>query len=131
MKDADNSAHATLKPHQVVAEFSRALWQLRGPIAFLFVLYLLLSVVMYNFGGQVDSASGLPCSFGEALYLCAMRAITIGQSDIVPTTSVGHIVSVSLGVLGILLVSTVAAAAVRGVGEAIQNAGTSLGQLSR
>ncbi|MCP3709595.1 potassium channel family protein [Paraburkholderia sp. CNPSo 3274] len=124
MKAANNSAHATLMARHVVAEFPKALWQLCAPIAFLFALYLLLSVVMYNFGGPVDSASGLPCSFGEALYLCAMRAITIGQSDIVPTTSVGHIVSVSLGVLGILLVSTVAAAAVRGVDEAIQNAGT-------
>ncbi|MEX3942389.1 ion channel [Paraburkholderia sp. BR10937] len=62
--------------------------------------------------------------FGEALYLCAMRAITIGYSGIVPTTSVGHIVSGSLGVLGILLVGSVAAAALRGVDEAIQRAGT-------
>jgi voltage-gated potassium channel len=53
-----------------------------------------------------------------------MRAITIGYRNIVPTTTVGRIDSASLGVLGILLVSTVAAAAVRGVDEAIQDAGT-------
>ncbi|SIT51821.1 Ion transport 2 domain protein [Paraburkholderia piptadeniae] len=123
MENANSSAHAPLKTRHVVAEFSRALWQLRAPIAFLFVLYLLLSVVMYNFGGPVDSTSGSPCSFGETLYFCAMRAITIGYRNIVPTTTVGRIDSVSLGVLGILPVSTVAAAAVRGVHEAIQNAG--------
>ncbi|MEM5403147.1 potassium channel family protein [Paraburkholderia unamae] len=124
MKNASNSAHTTLLARCVVAEFPKALWQLRAPIAFLFALYFALAVVMYHFGGPVESASGLPCSFGEALYLCAMRAITIGYSGIVPTTSVGHIVSGSLGVLGILLVGSVAAAALRGVDEAIQRAGT-------
>ncbi|MEX3931728.1 potassium channel family protein [Paraburkholderia phymatum] len=124
MENANGSAHAPLKTRHVVAELSRALGRLRAPIAFLFVLYLLLSVVMYDFGGPVQSTSGSPCSFGEALYFCAMRAITIGYRYIVPTTTVVHIDSVSLGVLGILLVSTVAAAAVRGVHEAIQNADT-------
>ncbi|MCP3719954.1 ion channel [Paraburkholderia sp. CNPSo 3281] len=124
MKNASNSVHDPLKPHQVVAEFSRALWQLRGPIAFLCVLYLLLAVVMYNFGGPVDSGSGTRCSFGATLYLWAMRAITIGYSNILPNTTGGCIASASLGVLGILIACTVAAAAVRGVGEAIENAGT-------
>jgi voltage-gated potassium channel len=124
MKNANNSAHAPLKARHVVAEISRAVWHLRAPITFLFVLYLLLSVVMYSLGGPVDSASGLACSFGETIYFCAMRAITIGYRNIVPTTTIGRIDSVSLGVLGILLMSTVAAAAVRGVHEAIQNAGT-------
>ena len=37
MENGNNSAHAPLKTRHVVAGFSRALWQLRPPIAFLFV----------------------------------------------------------------------------------------------
>jgi voltage-gated potassium channel len=124
MEKASRSAHAPAKARHVVAGLSRALWQLRVAIAFLFLLYLLLSVVMYNFGGPVDSASRSPCSFGEILYFCAMRAITVGDRNVMPTTTVGRIDLVSLGVLGILLVSTAAAGAVRGVHEAIQSDGT-------
>ncbi|TDG02303.1 two pore domain potassium channel family protein [Paraburkholderia guartelaensis] len=79
---------------------------------------------MYNFGSPVDSGSRSPCSFAETLYFCAMRAITIGYSKIFPTTTVGRVDSVLLGVVGILAVSTVAAATVRAVDDAIEKGGT-------
>ncbi|MEX4002068.1 ion channel [Paraburkholderia sp. EG285A] len=123
MENANNSAHGALTPRRVVAEFSRALWRLRTPFAFLFALYLLLSVVIYYVGGPVDPGSGTPSSFWETLYFCAMRAIAFGYRNIVPTTTIGRIASESLGVLGILVACTVAAAAVRGVNQAVQNAG--------
>jgi voltage-gated potassium channel len=88
-----------------VAEFFRALWHLRAPFAFLFVLYLLLAVAICYVSGPVDSGSGTPSSFWETLYFCAMRAIAFGYRNIVPTTTVGHIDSASLGVLSILMFS--------------------------
>nr|WP_318290140.1 ion channel [Paraburkholderia sp. BL8N3] len=101
-------------------EFAKALWYLRTQLAFLFVLYLLLSVVMYYAGGPVESGNGAPSSFGQTLYFCAMRALTIGYSTTAPTTTVGRINSALLGGLGILMVGIVAAAAVRGVREAVR-----------
>jgi voltage-gated potassium channel len=124
MENANNSAHAPLKARHILAEFARALWHLRLPLASLFVLYLLLSVVMYYVGGPVDVGSGAPSSFEQTLNYCAMRALTIGHLNIVPTTSVGRVDSAMLGALGILFVGIVAAAAVRGVQEALLHAGT-------
>ena len=114
----------SLKARQVLEEFARALWHLRVPLGSLFVLYLLLSVVMYFVGGPVDSGSGAPSSFGQTLYYCAMRALTIGHLNIVPTTTVGRVDSAMSGALGILFVGIVAAASVHGVQEALQHAGT-------
>jgi len=74
---------------------------------------------MYYVGGPVDSESGSPSSFGQTLYFCAMRAITIGYRNIVLTTTVGRDDSALLGALGILVVGTAVAAAVRGVREAV------------
>ena len=124
MKNADNSAHAPLKARHVLQEVARALWHLRVPLASLFVCYFLLSVVMYYAGGPVDSGSGAPSSFGQTLNYCAMRALTIGHLNIVPTTTVGRVDSAMLAALGILFVGIVAAAAVRGVQEALRHAGT-------
>jgi voltage-gated potassium channel len=53
-----------------------------------------------------------------------MRALTIGHLNIVPTTTVGRVDSAMLAALGILFVGIVAAAAVRGVQEALRHAGT-------
>jgi voltage-gated potassium channel len=79
---------------------------------------------MYYVGGPVDSGSGSPSSFAQTLNYCAMRALTIGHLNIVPTTTVGRVDSAMLGALGILFVGIVAAAAVRGVQEAVRHAGT-------
>ncbi|TCK32787.1 voltage-gated potassium channel [Paraburkholderia sp. BL8N3] len=124
MANANDSAHVPPKARHVLMEFAKALWYLRIQLAFLFVLYLLLSVIMYFVGGPVESGNGAPSSFGQTLYFCAMRALTIGYRDMMPTTTVGRIDSALLGVLGILMVGLVAAAAVRGVQEAVRHAGT-------
>lgn len=131
MKNASNSAHSTLTARHVVAEFARSLLHLRVALTFLLGLYLMLSVVMYYAGSPVDSGSGTPSSFTETLYFCAMRAISFGYRNIVPTTIIGRIASTSISVLGILIMCTVAAAAVRGVNEAIQNAGKRSQESSR
>ncbi|MEM5383364.1 potassium channel family protein [Paraburkholderia phymatum] len=123
MENAKNSRHAPLKAGHVFEEFARTLWHLRAPLAVLFVLFLLLSVVMYYVGGLVESASRTPSSFGQTLYFCTISALTIGYGDVVPTTTLGRIDSVLLGMQGVLATSMVTAAFVHAVQEAARRGG--------
>ena len=104
-------------------EFARTLWQLRAPLAVLLVLFLLLSTVIYYVGGLVESASRAPSSFGQTLYFCMVTALTIGYGDVVPTTTLGRIDSVLLGMQGVLVTSMVTAAFVHAVQETARRAG--------
>ncbi|MGF6378606.1 voltage-gated potassium channel [Paraburkholderia atlantica] len=118
------SAPAPLKAGHVFEEFARTLWYLRAPLAALFVLFLLLSAVMYYADGPIEVGSGTPPSFWNALYFCIITALTIGYGDVVPTTIVGRIDSVLIGVQGVLVTSMVTAAFVHAVQEAARHAGT-------
>ncbi|MGF6840695.1 voltage-gated potassium channel [Paraburkholderia youngii] len=118
------TAPAPLKAGHVFEEFGRTLWYLRAPLAALFVLFLLLSAVMYYAGGPMEAGSRTPSSFGNALYFCIITALTIGYGDVVPTTVVGRIDSVLIGVQGVLVTSMVTAAFVHAVQEAARHART-------
>ncbi|NPT55793.1 potassium channel family protein [Paraburkholderia elongata] len=122
-ENARNSSQAPLKAGHVFEEFARTLWQLRAPLAVLLVLFLLLSTVMYYVGGLVESASRAPSSFGQTLYFCMVTALTIGYGDVVPTTTLGRIDSVLLGMQGVLVTSMVTAAFVHAVQETARRAG--------
>jgi voltage-gated potassium channel len=123
-KKVRRPAPAPLKAGHVFEEFARTLWYLRAPLAALFVLFLLLSAVMYYAGGPIETGSKTPSSFGNALYFCIITALTIGYGDVVPTTIVGRIDSVLIGVQGVLVTSMVTAAFVHAVQEAARRAGT-------
>ncbi|MEX3980893.1 potassium channel family protein [Paraburkholderia sp. EG287A] len=117
-----HSTHAPLKASHVFEEFARTLWYLRAPLAALFVLFLLLSAAMYYAGGPIDTGSRTPSAFGDTLYFCTITALTIGYGDVVPTTLLGRIDSVLIGVQGVLVTSMVTAAFVRAVQEAARRA---------
>lgn len=117
MENARNATHAPLRAARVFEEFAKTLWQLRAPLAVLFVLFLLLSAVMYYVGGPVDPGSRAPSSFGRTPYFCTITALTIGYGDVVPTTTLGRIDSVLLGMQGVLATSMVTAAFVHAVQE--------------
>ncbi|SOE87777.1 Ion channel [Burkholderia sp. YR290] len=123
-KKVRRSAPAPLKAGHVFEEFARTLWYLRAPLAALLVLFLLLSAVMYYAGGPIEAGSRTPSSFGNALYFCIITALTIGYGDVVPTTIVGRIDSVLIGVQGVLVTSMVTAAFVHAVQEAARHART-------
>jgi hypothetical protein len=54
---------------------------------------------------------------GEAIYFSFITGITIGYGDIVPHTTVGRVVSIALGFVGILFTGLVVAVMVRAVQE--------------
>lgn len=123
MENAKNSTDGSLKAGVVFEGFARTLWQLRAPLAVLFVLFVLLAVVMYCAGGPVEAGTRTPSSFWQTLYFCTITALTIGYGDVVATTTLGHIDSLLLGVQGVLTTSMVTAAFVHAVQEAARRGG--------
>jgi voltage-gated potassium channel len=112
-----------VRPHDAIIEFSRILWHLRSIFAVMLTLFVLLAVAMYYLGGPIQAATRMQASFGEVIYFCSVTALTIGYGDIVPTTALGRITAVLLGLLGVLMTGLVTAAAVYGIQVAAQRAG--------
>jgi voltage-gated potassium channel len=116
-------AGAKILPRDAVVETARIFWHLRGILAILLVLFLALSIAMYWGGGAIDTVTKAHASIGETLYFCAVTALTIGYGDVVPTTTLGRIVAVLLGLLGVLMTGVVTASAVFGIQAAALRAG--------
>jgi voltage-gated potassium channel len=124
MDNAPNDdVRAQIQPHDAIAEISKVLWHLRGILAILLILFLILSVAMYYVGGAVDATTRTQSSFGQTFYFCAVTALTIGYGDVVPTTVLGRIVAVLLGLLGVLATGVATGSAVYGIQMAAQRAG--------
>lgn len=56
-----------------------------------------------------------PLTFGEAAYLTAITALTIGYGDLSPTTGTGRAVAVLIGIIGVLHIGILVAIATRAV----------------
>ena len=111
------------KPHaprarEILLESGRTLWYLRLLLAGLMVIFVVLTVLMYYFGGAVETLNRTPSRLSETLYFCAITALTIGYGDVVPTTALGRIDAVLLGLIGVVFTGLIVAAFVRGVQEA-------------
>ncbi|WP_335340500.1 potassium channel family protein [Burkholderia sp. PAMC 28687] len=85
--------------------------------------FLVLSAAMYYVGGAVNASTRTQSSLGETLYFCAVTALTIGYGNVIPTTTLGRIIAVLLGLLGVLMTGVVTASAVYGIQAAAQRAG--------
>jgi voltage-gated potassium channel len=96
---------------QFLRHLFRTLHFIRGVLV-AFALLLALCVVMMVF------AEGMP--IGEATYLVAITALTIGYGDITPATAWGRVAGVGAGVIGLLLSGIVIAVAVRALHQAVQ-----------
>jgi voltage-gated potassium channel len=79
--------------------------------------------VMYWGGGAINAATRARSSIGETFYFCAITALTIGYGDVIPTTTLGRIAAVLLGLLGLLVTGVITASAVYGIQAAAQRAG--------
>jgi voltage-gated potassium channel len=121
------AARNHLKASHVLLEFSRTLWFLRAILLGQLLMFVLLTIGMYYFGGPVETSDRSASPPGETFYFCAITALTIGYGDVVPTTTFGRIDALLLGLVGLLMTGLVIAAAVRGVQEASRRA-ESLGQ---
>jgi voltage-gated potassium channel len=123
MKNATRAARVPLRARDFLAEFGSTLWYLRAILAALLALFVLLTIGMYYFGGPVETVNRTPSPMGQTWYFCAITALTIGYGDVVPTTTFGRIDAILLGVIGLLIIGLITAAAVRGVQEAAHRSG--------
>ena len=70
---------------------------------------MLLAVIMT---GATFIAATEKVSFGKALYFSFITGLTVGYGDIAPITAIGRVISVLLGLIGILFSGVVVATAV-------------------
>ena len=91
--------------------FFRMTWNLR-------TLYLMLVALIM--GGAVVIAATEKVSFGKAVYFSFITGLTVGYGDIVPGTAIGRVISVVLGLTGILFTGVVVATAVEAVRRAVE-----------
>jgi voltage-gated potassium channel len=101
-----------LNPFRFLAIFFSFLGTVGSVIAFLVVCFFAFAVLLY-FAEMHQHFQNSPQGFGEALYLSAVTALTIGYGDLVPHTVIGRCLSLGLALLGILLTGIVAGVAVK------------------
>jgi len=118
MNDAGkDKAHAP-RAREILLESGKTIWYLRMLLAGLMIMFVILTVLMFYFGGPVETLNRTPSRPSETLYFCAITALTIGYGDVVPTTALGRIDAVLLGLIGVVFTGLIVAAFVRGVQEA-------------
>ena len=91
--------------------FFRIAWHLRA--VYLWLLALIMT-------GAVIITATEKVSFGKAVYFSLITGLTVGYGDIVPGTAIGRIISVLLGLTGILFTGVVVATAVEAVRRAVE-----------
>jgi voltage-gated potassium channel len=91
--------------------FFRITWNLRA--VYLWLLALIMT-------GAVIITATEKVSFGKAVYFSFITGLTVGYGDIVPGTAIGRVISVLLGLTGILFTGVVVAVAVEAVRRAVE-----------
>ena len=94
------------------AHFWKVLWRIRSVIASLILIIIIGAMLI----ARIEQ---LP--LGESLYFSFVTGLTIGFGDIVATTAAGRIISILLGVTGILFSGLVVAAAVYALQRAVHD----------
>jgi len=84
-------------------------WDLRA-------IYLAFLVLILVGAAVIADVENMP--LGEAVYFSFITGFTVGYGDIAPITTIGRIVSILLGFIGILFTGLVVAVIVRAVREA-------------
>ena len=122
MNEAPESADRAPRAREILLESGRTIWYLRLLLGGLLLIFVILTIGMFYFGGAVETLNRTPSPMGETVYFCAITALTIGYGDVVPTTTFGRIDAVLLGLIGLVFTGLIVAAAVRGVQEASRHA---------
>jgi voltage-gated potassium channel len=86
-----------------IHHFLKITWHLR-------TLYLMFLALIMS--GAAFIAATEKVSFGKALYFSFITGLTVGYGDIAPITAIGRVISVLLGLIGILFTGVVVATAV-------------------
>jgi voltage-gated potassium channel len=122
MNHPKKDAAAPVRAREILFESARTIWYLRLILAGLLLIFVILTIFMFYYGGPVETLNRTPSSMSETVYFCAITALTIGYGDVVPTTAFGRIDAVFLGLIGVVFTGLIVAAAVRGVQEASRHA---------
>jgi len=93
----------------VFRSFFRMSWHVRS---------VYLSQLVLVLAGAVTIAATEKIPIGDAIYFAFVTGLTIGYGDIVAHSVAGRVVSVLLGIVGILFTGLIVAVAVHAVREA-------------
>jgi hypothetical protein len=94
------------------AHFWQIIWRVKAIIAIL-LLFIVAGAIL------IAAAEQLP--LGDAMYFSFITGLTIGYGDIAPGTPTGRIISILLGVNGILFTGLVVAAATHALERAVKD----------
>jgi hypothetical protein len=108
--------HSRLRRQTLFLRFNAHFWQIIWRVKTI-IAFLLLFIVAGAF--LIASVEQLP--LGEAIYFSFITGLTIGYGDIAPGTPAGRIISILLGVNGILFTGLVVAAAVHALERAVKD----------
>jgi hypothetical protein len=92
-------------------------FRVRGVLAGLLFLLVLGGVVMSWLEG---------IELGEAIYFAFITGLSIGYGDISPETAWGRVISVSIGLVGMLFVGITVAIATRSLADMVRHEADSL-----
>ena len=93
------------------AHFWRIIWRVRAVIAGLLLIIIIGALL-------ISSIEQLP--LGESLYFSFITGLTIGYGDIAPGSPAGRVISILLGVNGILFTGLIVAGAVHALQQAVE-----------
>jgi len=89
--------------------YFRMVWHIRS---------VFLAIVALIIAGALVFAGVEKIPIGEAVYFAFITGLTVGYGDVIPTTTVGRIISVYLAFVGVFFTGLVIAVAVRALRDA-------------
>ncbi len=84
------------------------------------VRHIILSLLALVVIGAIIFAQIEPINIGNSLYLSFITAFTIGYGDITPVTFVGRVLSIFIGLTGIVFAGLVVAISTRALASTIE-----------
>jgi voltage-gated potassium channel Kch len=84
------------------------------------VWLVLLSIALLIVVGGIAFSEVEHLPLGKAIYFAFVTALTIGYGDITPQTAAGRVLSVVLGLIGVVFVGLTVAVATRALAETVR-----------
>ncbi len=85
--------------------------------SFVLVRHSLFVLLAFLLVGAVALALAEDMHLGDALYLTLITGLTVGYGDLAPATVFGRIISVLIGLIGLIFFGLIVAIANRALGE--------------